>query len=160
MSARVVRGYRALARRIAGARRGGTLVLANGCFDLLHVGHVRLLRDARALGDLLVVALNGDRSVRLLKGPGRPLVPLLERMEVVAALDGVDWVTSFPEPTAAPLLATLRPEVHVKGTDWTESSVPEADTVLAYGGRVAIAGDRKEHSSSALIARLRAQVPS
>ena len=118
---------------------------------MLHVGHVRLLRDARALADLLVVALNSDASARANKGDGRPLVPLAERMELIAALEGVDYVTSFDEPTAAALLARLRPEIHVKGTDWTAETVPERDVVEAYGGRVVIAGDPKTHASSDLI---------
>jgi rfaE bifunctional protein nucleotidyltransferase chain/domain len=115
---------------------------------------VRLLRAARELADLLVVALNSDASARANKGDGRPLVPLAERMELIAALEGVDYVTSFDEPTAAALLACLRPEIHVKGTDWTAQTVPERDVVEAYGGRVVIAGDPKMHASSELIRRL------
>jgi rfaE bifunctional protein nucleotidyltransferase chain/domain len=130
------------------------VALTNGCFDVLHVGHLRLLREARGLAELLVVALNSDASARAQKGPGRPLVPLAERMELVAGLSGVDFVTSFEEPTAAALLAALRPELHVKGTDWTAETVPERDVVLGYGGRVVIAGDPKTHSSSELIRRL------
>jgi rfaE bifunctional protein nucleotidyltransferase chain/domain len=156
MTARVVPDPRELARLLEQARAGGARVaLTNGCFDLLHVGHLRLLRDARSLADLLVVALNDDASARANKGEGRPWVPLAERMELVAALEGVDFVTSFGEPTAAALLGRLRPEIHVKGTDWTPETVPERDVVLAYGGRVVIAGDPKTHSSSDLIRRLR-----
>jgi rfaE bifunctional protein nucleotidyltransferase chain/domain len=143
------------ARLAAAQRAGRTIALANGCFDVLHVGHVRLLRAARPLADLLVVALNSDASVAANKGEGRPFVPLAERMELVAALAGVDFVTSFDEPTAASLLRALRPELHVKGTDWTAESVPERDVVTGYGGRVVIAGDPKTHSSSTLIQRLR-----
>jgi rfaE bifunctional protein nucleotidyltransferase chain/domain len=139
--------------------RGRSVALTNGCFDVLHVGHVRLLRGARELADCLVVAINSDASARAQKGADRPLVPLAERMELVAALEGVDFVTSFDEPTAGPLLAALRPDVHVKGSDWTAETVPERDVVLGYGGRVAIAGDPKTHSSSRLIERLRAQPP-
>jgi rfaE bifunctional protein nucleotidyltransferase chain/domain len=157
VSARIVPEYRELAPLLEQARaRGARVALTNGCFDVLHVGHVRLLREARALADLLVVALNSDASARANKGPARPLVPLSERMELVAALEGVDFVTSFAEPTAAELLLRLRPDVHVKGTDWTADSVPEREVVLGYGGRVAIAGDAKSHSSSELIRRLRA----
>jgi len=155
MTAIVVSDYRALADQLRRDRAGRTLALANGCFDVLHVGHVRLLREAAAAADLLVVALNSDESVRRNKGAGRPWVPLHERMEVIAALAGVYAVTSFPEATAEPLLATLRPDVHVKGTDWTAETVPERDTVLAYGGRILIAGDRKTHSSTALIEKQR-----
>ena len=155
MTARVVPDPRELAPLLEQARaRGARIALTNGCFDLLHVGHLRLLREARALADLLVVALNDDASARTNKGAGRPLVPLAERMELLAALEGVDYVTSFGEPTAAALLERLRPEIHVKGTDWTPETVPERDVVLRYGGRVVIAGDPKTHSSSDLIRRL------
>ena len=156
MTARVVPDPRELAVLLEQARaRGARVALTNGCFDVLHVGHLRLLREARSLADLLVVALNDDASARANKGEGRPLVPLAERMELLAALEGVDFVTSFGEATAAALLARLRPEIHVKGTDWTPETVPERDVVLAYGGRVVIAGDRKTHSSSDLIRRLK-----
>jgi rfaE bifunctional protein nucleotidyltransferase chain/domain len=156
VSARVVADYRALAELLEGERqRGRTVALTNGCFDVLHVGHVRLLKDARGLADILVVALNSDGSTRANKGAGRPIVPLAERSEIVAALRGVDFVTSFEEPTAAALIETLRPDVHVKGTDWTRATVPERDVVAAYGGRVVIAGDPKTHTSSDLIAKLR-----
>ena len=155
MTARVVPDSRELAVLLEQARaRGARVALTNGCFDVLHVGHLRLLRDARSLADLLVVALNDDASARANKGEGRPLVPLAERMELLSALEGVDFVTSFGEPTAAVLLARLRPEIHVKGTDWTPETVPERDVVLAYGGRVVIAGDPKTHSSSDLVRRL------
>ncbi len=155
MSARVVPDFHELARVLEGERAGKTVALTNGCFDVLHVGHVRLLAEAREQGDLLVVALNSDASARRNKGRDRPWVPLVERMEVVAALVGVDFVTSFDEPTAMRLLETLRPEVHVKGTDWTAETVPERDVVVAYGGRIAICGDPKTHSSSALTEKLR-----
>jgi len=156
MSARVVPDYRSLVPLLEAERRSGRVIaLANGCFDVLHVGHVRMLAAARELADVLVVALNGDASAAAYKGPDRPFVPLAERMEVVAALADVDFVTSFDEPSAAALLATLRPELQVKGTDWTAETVPERDVVLGYGGRVAIAGDAKTRSSTALIARLR-----
>ena len=155
MSARIVADYRDLAEILAAERaKGRSVALTNGCFDLLHVGHTRLLADARKLADVLVVALNSDASVHRHKGEGRPYVPLDERMEVMAALDAVDLVTSFPESTAAALLGALRPEVHVKGSDWTPDTVPERDVVLGYGGRIAICGDPKEHASSELIRRL------
>ena len=134
--------------------QGKRLVLANGCFDLLHVGHVRYLRAARALGDVLVVALNADASVRRLKGAGRPLIPVAERAEVVAALADVDAVVVFDDDRADGLIAQLRPDVHAKGTDYTEQSVPERGTVEAVGAQVAIAGDPKTHSTKDLIATI------
>jgi rfaE bifunctional protein nucleotidyltransferase chain/domain len=156
VSARIVPDYRALAAQLASERRRGrTVVLANGCFDVLHVGHVRLLAEARQHADLLVVALNTDESARELKGAGRPFVPLAERMEVVAALAGVDFVTSFGEVTAGALIEALRPEVQIKGTDRSPESVPEREQLERYGGRIAICGDPKAHSSTELGARLR-----
>lgn len=156
MSARIVPDYRELVGWLEKERTPGRrIALTNGCFDLLHVGHVRLVAEARDLADVLVVALNADESVRASKGPDRPLVPLVERMEIVAALEGVDYVTSFDEPTAHQLLDTLRPDLHVKGTDWTVDTVPERDVVRAYGGRIAIAGDPKRHSSSRLVEQVR-----
>ena len=141
------------AARLAAAcrRQGRRLVLANGCFDLLHVGHVRYLRGARALGDVLLVALNSDAAVRRLKGPGRPLMPVGERVEMVAALAGVDAVVVFDDDRADALIATLRPDVHAKGTDYSVESVPEREAVLAAGGTVAIAGDPKDHGTTDLI---------
>jgi D-glycero-beta-D-manno-heptose 1-phosphate adenylyltransferase len=144
-----------LARRLdEERRRGRTIVLANGCFDILHVGHVRYLEAARREGDVLVVALNADASVRRHKGASRPLVPEAERVEVIAALRCVDYVTVFGETTADDLLRAIRPHVHAKGTEWRAEDVPEAATVREIGGRVAICGDPKTHSSSALAARL------
>jgi len=140
--------------RVSGARASRRVVLANGCFDLLHVGHVRYLEDARARGDLLVVALNTDDSVRALKGPSRPLLPLAERAEVVAALRCVDYVTSFGEADLAATLRALRPDVHAKGTDYTVDSVPESAVDRELGIEIAICGDRKDRSSSRLAARL------
>ncbi len=128
--------------------KGKTVALANGAFDLLHVGHVRYLEGARALADLLVVAVNSDRSVRLTKGANRPLVPEAERAEVVAALASTDFVLLFDEPDVRAVLRRLRPEVHAKGTDYTLETVPERDEVLAWGGRVAITGDAKQHSTT------------
>jgi rfaE bifunctional protein nucleotidyltransferase chain/domain len=156
MSAEIVPDYRALAGRLAAERAGGKRVaLANGCFDVLHVGHVRLLADARSHADLLVVALNSDASARALKGDGRPFVPLAERMELVAALAGVDFVTSFDELTAGPLLEALRPEVQIKGTDRNLENVPERELLERYGGRIVICGDPKTHSSTDLGRRFR-----
>jgi rfaE bifunctional protein nucleotidyltransferase chain/domain len=132
-------------------RDGQRVVLANGCFDLLHVGHTRYLEAARSLGDRLVVGLNGDASVRRLKGPGRPLMPAEERAELLGALGAVDLVVVFDEDSADALVARLRPDVHAKGTDYTEDSVPERASVLAVGGRVAIAGDPKTHATRDLI---------
>lgn len=139
--------------RFAAERRaaGESIVLANGCFDLLHVGHVRYLSEAKALGDVLVVGINSDRQVAMLKGPGRPAVPAEERAELIASLRFVDAVTIFDEPTVTELILAIRPDVHTKGTDYTEANVPERDVVLSIGGRVAIVGDPKDHSSSEMI---------
>ena len=136
-------------------REGRTMAFANGCFDLLHVGHVRYLQGAAQEADRLIVAVNDD-AVAGGKGPGRPILPAADRAELVAALRGVDYVVIFPEPTVTPLLQLLRPDVHCKGTDYTADTVPERDTVRAYGGRVAIVGDPKDHSTRDLLARLRA----
>jgi D-glycero-beta-D-manno-heptose 1-phosphate adenylyltransferase len=145
----------ALARRIAQLRADGrTVAFANGCFDLLHVGHVRYLEAAAAEADVLVVAVNDDESVRALKGEGRPILAAAHRAELVAALRVVDFVTVFAEPTVAPLLEALRPDVHCKGTDYTVDTVPERETVRAYGGRIAIVGDPKDHSTRDLLARI------
>ncbi len=141
--------------RIQRARQAGArVILANGCFDILHAGHVRYLAGAKALGDLLVVGVNSDRQVLLLKGPGRPLMPAAERAEIIASLETVDLVTIFDEPTVEILLLALKPDVHAKGTDYTEESVPEREVVRSYGGRVAIVGDPKNHSTSEMIGRL------
>ena len=147
------------AERVADAARraGRRVVLANGCFDLLHVGHVRYLEDARALGDLLIVGVNGDAAVQRLKGPGRPLMPAAERAEILASLRAVDHVVVFDDDTADRLVALLRPAVHAKGTDYTPESVPERATVLAAGGRVAITGDAKQHSTRDVIAEILAR---
>lgn len=145
-----------LAARLARERAAGRIVvMANGCFDLLHVGHVRYLEGARAEGDVLVVALNSDVSVRANKGAGRPLQPEHERAEILAAFTCVDYVTVFSERTADALLRALRPHVHAKGTDWRAEHVPEAATVAEIGARVAIVGDAKSHSSTSLAERAR-----
>jgi rfaE bifunctional protein nucleotidyltransferase chain/domain len=147
------------ARAVAAAARAGgrRLVLANGVFDLLHVGHVRYLAAARALGDVLVVGLNSDASVRRMKGPGRPLIPAAERAEMLAALTAVDHDVVFEEDTADRLVTLLQPAVHAKGTDYTPESVPEGASVRAAGGQVAIAGDAKAHSTRDLIATVLAR---
>src|SRR5689334_16841845 len=133
---------------------GRTVAFANGCFDLLHVGHVRYLQAAAAEADRLVVAINDDRSVCGLKGPGRPILTEHDRAELVAALRGVDYVVIFPEPTVTPLLLALKPDVHCKGTDYTVDTVPEREIVRGYGGRIAIVGDPKDHSTRDLLARI------
>src|SRR5215210_4400441 len=134
---------------------GRTVAFANGCFDLLHVGHVRYLAGAAAQADRLVVAVNDDQSVIGLKGAGRPLLTAADRAEIVAALDGVDYVVTFADPDVKRLLELLRPDVHCKGSDYTVDTVPERHTVLAYGGRVAIVGDPKDHSTRDLISRIK-----
>jgi len=133
---------------------GKTVALANGAFDLLHVGHVRYLSGAASEADILVVAVNSDASVRSLKGPGRPVYPEAERLEMLAALEAVDFVFAFEENDVRRVVRVLRPDVHVKGTDYTPESVPERDAVEACGGRVAIAGDPKDHSTSEILERL------
>jgi rfaE bifunctional protein nucleotidyltransferase chain/domain len=145
-----------LAARIAEHRaRGKRVVLANGCFDLLHAGHVRYLDGARRQGDVLVVAVNSDASARPLKGPGRPVLAAEARARLVAALGAVSYVTVFDEPDVAALLTALRPDVHAKGTDYTEDTVPERETAQKLGVRVAIVGDPKRHSTSEMMSRLR-----
>ena len=142
--------------RVREARGAGrTVALANGCFDVLHVGHVRYLAAARAEADVLVVGVNADASVRRLKGPGRPLTPEADRAVMVAALESVDHVVVFPEDDVGALLLALRPDVHCKGTDYTADTVPEREVVRSYGGRVAIVGDPKDHDTRRLIERVR-----
>ena len=133
---------------------GRTVAFANGCFDLLHVGHTRYLLAAAAEADRLVVGINDDTMAGK-KGPGRPIMEAADRAALVAAIRGVDYVTVFPEPTVTPLLELLRPDVHCKGTDYTIDTVPEREAVLAYGGRIAIVGDPKDHSTRDLLARIR-----
>ena len=135
--------------------QGLTHAFANGAFDLLHVGHIRYLEAARQQADRLIVAINDDESVRGLKGPARPVLPQHDRAELVAALRAVDYVVIFSEPTVTPLLEALQPAVHCKGTDYTVDTVPERATVRAYGGRIAIVGDPKDHSTSDLLTRLK-----
>ena len=145
-----------LAARVGHDRaRGLKIAFANGAFDLLHVGHIRYLEGAKREADRLVVAINSDQSVRGLKGPNRPVLSEADRAELVAALRAVDYVVIFDEPTVAPLLELLKPDVHCKGTDYMVDTVPERDTVRAYGGRIAIVGDPKDHSTTDLLTRLR-----
>jgi rfaE bifunctional protein nucleotidyltransferase chain/domain len=147
-----------LAARVAGWRRSGEqIVLANGCFDLLHVGHVRYLRGAKQLGGKLIVAINSDASVGRLKGEGRPLMTAEERAEILAALADVDAVVVFDEPDVRALIREIRPDVQAKGTDYTPENVPERDEVLGYGGRVEIVGDPKDHSTTQILTELKAQ---
>jgi D-glycero-beta-D-manno-heptose 1-phosphate adenylyltransferase len=145
--------FRAVARERAA---GKTIALANGVFDLLHVGHVRYLQAAAAEADLLVVAINDDRSVAALKGRGRPILPAADRAELVAALRGVGYVVVFGDRDVSRLLRAIKPDVHCKGTDYTVASVPERAVVAEYGGRTAIVGDAKAHATRDLVARIRA----
>ena len=148
----------ALIARVGDARDAGrSIAFANGVFDLLHVGHVRYLEAAAHEADVLVVAINDDDSVRALKGEDRPILAAEHRAELVAALRAVDFVVIFPELTVGPLLLAIRPDVHCKGTDYTVDTVPERDVVQSYGGRVAIVGDPKDHSTRDLLSRLRAE---
>ena len=144
-----------LADLVAADRRAGRLVaFANGCFDILHVGHVRYLQGARQEADRLIVAINDDASVAALKGAGRPIMPATERAELVGALRAVDYVVIFPDRTVERLLRLLKPDVHCKGTDYSVDTVPEREVVRAYGGRIAIVGDPKDHSTRELLDRL------
>lgn len=144
-----------LARQLNEHRQAGkTIGFANGCFDLIHVGHVRYLTDARNHCDILVVALNDDQSVRAIKGEGRPAVPLTERLEVVAAFEAVSFVTWFPEPTVEESLRMLKPDIQFKGTDYTPDTVPERHVMAELGGRVMITGDSKDHSTTELLKQI------
>jgi len=144
-----------LVERVRADRAAGrSVAFANGCFDLLHVGHVRYLQSAAAEADRLIVAINDDDSVRTLKGEGRPVLAAADRAELVAALRSVDYVVIFSDSTVGPLLEALKPDVHCKGTDYTPDTVPERDIVKGYGGRVAIVGDPKDHSTRDLLARI------
>lgn len=143
---------RALGHRLR--QEGRRVVFANGCFDILHVGHVRYLEEARRTGDVLVVGVNSDRAVAALKGPGRPILPQSGRADLVAALESVDYVVIFDELTAAEILLDLLPAVHCKGTDYSTESVPEKDVVRSFGGEVRIVGDPKSHSTRELLAEI------
>src|SRR6202035_277099 len=152
MSAQKILNREELKDRVAAWRRAGELItLANGCFDLLHVGHIRYLHAAKKLGGRLVVAINSDESVRALKGEGRPLMPAEERAEIIAALSDVDAVIIFPERDVRALVREIRPDVQAKGTDYTAENVPERETVVECGGRVEIVGDPKDHSATEII---------
>jgi rfaE bifunctional protein nucleotidyltransferase chain/domain len=149
MMAEIIRDHDKLFSVIESLKKNGKrIIFTNGCFDILHVGHVRCLNDAKKIGDVLVVAINDDRSMRINKGEGHPLMPEDERMEILAALRCVDYITLFSEKTVDNLLLKLKPHVHAKGTDYTVETVPERETVLSYGGEIAITGDPKNHSSS------------
>jgi len=149
-----VLGRSELVSRVAEWKRAGdSIVLTNGCFDVLHVGHIRYLHGAKQLGERLIVAINADETVRNLKGAGRPRIPASERAEIIAALAGVDAVVEFSETDVRALVREIRPNVHAKGTDYTADSVPERDVVIECGGRVAIVGDPKDHSSTELLKR-------
>ena len=152
MSTKKILSREELKQRVATWKRAGeAITLANGCFDLLHVGHVRYLRAAKELGGRLIVAINSDESVRALKGEGRPLMPAEERAEILSALADVDAVVIFPERDARALIREVRPDVHAKGTDYTTDTVPERDAVAECGGRVEIVGDPKDHSATEII---------
>ncbi|NLX04445.1 MAG: adenylyltransferase/cytidyltransferase family protein [Phycisphaerae bacterium] len=153
---KIVLDREALLERIETLKREGKrVVFANGCFDLFHVGHIRYLEGASREGDVMLVALNSDESARALKGPERPVMPLVERMEMVAAVECVDMVTKFEGTDCADLLKMLKPDVHAKGTDWSAETIPERDIVRGYGGRIAIVGDPKDHSSSGLLEEIK-----
>jgi rfaE bifunctional protein nucleotidyltransferase chain/domain len=154
-AARVLDRDAIVAETKSARQAGQTIVLANGCFDVLHAGHIRYLQGARELGDVLVVAINADVQVKVLKGSGRPILAELDRAELVASIAVVDFVTIFDEPTVEQLLLAINPDVHAKGTDYTEETVPERDVVRSYGGRVAIVGDPKNHSTSEMLKRLK-----
>jgi rfaE bifunctional protein nucleotidyltransferase chain/domain len=143
--AQVILDHDELAKNIDELKKHGKKVIfANGCFDLLHVGHVRYLRGAKALGDVLVLAINSDASVRRLKGPERPLLPLEDRLGILSAFEMIDFITAFEDDTVSPLLLKLKPNVQVKGTDYTPDTIPEKDTVASFGGEVAVVGDPKD----------------
>ncbi len=145
---------RIVARVAVERQKGAKIVLANGCFDLFHVGHIRYLAGAKELGDCLIVGINSDEQVKKLKGANRPFMPEYERAEIVSALRFVDYVTIFNEPTVEELIRAIRPDFHAKGTDYTTESVPERDIIIECGGQVAIVGDPKNHSSSEFIGTL------
>jgi rfaE bifunctional protein nucleotidyltransferase chain/domain len=140
-------------------KKGARIILANGCFDLIHVGHVRYLKESKALGDRLVVALNSDRSVRRLKGPGRPLMRENDRADILAAFSVVDFITIFDEDNVESVLLTLKPHVHAKGSDYTEETVPEREIVRSYGGQIAITGGPKVRSTSEVISDIHSRKP-
>jgi len=153
---KIIKSRRTLVGILEGLRsQGKTVVLTNGCFDILHVGHVRSLEDARSRGDFLVVAVNEDETVTRLKGKGLPVNPVDERMEILAGLASVDYVCSFSEDTADALIRALKPGLYAKGTDYTERTVPEGPTVKEIGAKIVIVGDKKRHSSSKVVEKIR-----
>ena len=154
-AARILDRNALIAQTRAAKESGRTIVFTNGCFDVLHAGHIRYLQGASELGDILIVAINADAQVRALKGVGRPILAAQERAELVASLDVVDFVTIFAEPTVEQLLLVVQPDIHAKGTDYTEETVPERDVVRSFGGRVAIVGDPKNHSTSEMLKRFK-----
>ena len=145
---------RLIARVAVERKKGAKIVLANGCFDLFHVGHIRYLAGAKELGDCLIVGINSDEQVEKLKGANRPFMPQQERAEIVSALRFIDYVTIFNEPTVEELIRAIRPDFHAKGTDYTTESVPEREIIIECGGQVAIVGDAKNHSSTELIRKV------
>jgi rfaE bifunctional protein nucleotidyltransferase chain/domain len=152
---KIILDHQQLLKRINEYKKAGkTVVFSNGCFDLIHVGHVRYLQGAAMEGDILITALNSDESIKKLKGANRPLMPLAERMEIIAEFQCFDLVTSFDGAKCEELLLLLKPDVHAKGTDYSHDNVPERETVLGYGGRIAIVGDPKNHNSSDFIRQL------
>jgi len=156
MADKIIKDWNQLAHLIEGLKKQNKkIVFTNGGFNILHVGHIRSLRDAKSRGDVLVVAVNSDTSLRLLKGEHYPIIPEDERLEILSALACVDVLTIFSETTVANLLLKIKPHIHAKGTDYTKESVPERDTVLSYGGEIAIVGDAKDHSSTSIISRIR-----
>ena len=155
VGAKILTREEAVARLARAARGSKTLALANGCFDLLHVGHIRYLEASAREADILLVAINTDASVRALKGEGRPLQPQGDRAEIMASLRCVDFVTLFDEPTVGPLIEALQPDVQCKGTDYTAETVPEREAVIRNGGRVAIVGDPKDHATTEILGRLK-----
>ena len=156
MNKKIVKDRTALANKIESLKdQGKKIVLTNGGFNILHVGHVRSLIDAKSHGDILVVALNGDSSLKELKGDNYPIVPEDERLQIIAALECVDLVTTFNESTADTILLELKPHIHAKGTDYSKSSILERETVLSYGGEIAIVGDPKNHSTSNIVEVIR-----
>ncbi len=136
---------------------GKKVVLANGVFDLLHVGHIRYLKEAKSLGDILIVAVNDDHSARLIKGEGRPIIPEEERIEVLSAISYIDYLVKFSQPTVEQVISTLKPDIQAKGTDYTTETVPEREAVRSYGGEIAITGDPKLHSTSAILGKMKAK---
>jgi rfaE bifunctional protein nucleotidyltransferase chain/domain len=156
MADKIIKDWEQLAHHIAELKRQSKkIVFTNGGFNIIHVGHIRSLVDAKSRGDVLVVAVNSDASLRLLKGENYPIIPEHERLEILSALACVDVLTIFSETTVANLLLKIKPHIHAKGTDYTKESVPERDTVLSYGGEIAIVGDAKDHSSTSIISRIR-----